>query len=252
MTVGPYLPFWVLHFNEVPSVLPSWLSGAFALLVVATAACALHVARRGRRYDAAVGAIAAASSVAVVISARGIVGPFSDYLLIWATAIGALDIGIVLATVFPRWSVTARATAFVRSGGLALVCVAAWAVIGATRIDGKHAEQAQDTSVRALSTDLRDYCERHDIARPLLAFAGEAAWREAVGVVLQFDKVDRPIAIDDDGVFLVGRSFARTGGEDATFYLMPTTGAALPADAARTEWITTRGAYRIVRLWRVR
>ena len=110
MTVGPYLPFWVLHFNEVPSVLPSWLSGAFALLVVATAACALHVARRGRRYDAAVGAIAAASSVAVVISARGIVGPFSDYLLIWATAIGALDIGIVLATVFPRWSVTARAT----------------------------------------------------------------------------------------------------------------------------------------------
>jgi hypothetical protein len=252
MTIGPYLPFWVLHFDEVPATLPNWLPGAFALLVAATGTCAWRLHRRGRGYEAATGAIATASSIAVVVSARGIVGPFSDYLLIWATAIGAVDIAIVLATVLPPWPVSARGAAFVRSGGLALVVVAAWGAIGAARIDAKHGEQAQDTTMRALSTDLRAYCERHDIARPLLAFAGEAAWREAVGVVLQFDKVDRPIAIDDEGVFLVGRSFARTGGEDATFYLMPTAGAALPADAARTEWITTRGAYRIVRLWRAR
>lgn len=250
MTVGPYLPFWVLHFIEVPAALPGWLSVAFALLVAATAGSAAHLQRRGRTCEATVAAIAAAISVTVVISARGIVGPFSDYLLVWATAIGTFDIAIVITAVLPAWPAPARGAAFVRAGGLAVVAMAAWGAIGAIRIDAKHAEQARDTTLRALSTDLRDHCDRHGIARPLLAFAGDAAWREAVGVVLQFDKVDRPIAIDDEGVYLVGRSFARTGREDATFFLMPTAGAALPADAARTEWITTRGAYRIVRLWR--
>lgn len=248
MTVGPYLPFWVLHFTEVPAALPGWLPGAFALLVAATTAGTVHLHRRGRRYEAAVGALAAAGSVAVVLAARGIVGPFSDYLLIWATAIGALDVGIVGATLLPPWPDADRRAVFVRTGGLAVVCVTVWGAIGGMRIDGKHAEQARDTVLRALSTDLGAFCQRHGIARPLLAFAGEAAWREAVGVVLQFDKANRPIAIDDEGVFLVGRSFARTGREDATFFLMPTAGASLPADAARTEWITTRGLYRIVRI----
>ena len=86
------------------------------------------------------------------------------------------------------------------------------------------------------------------MARPLLAFVGDTAWQEATGLVLQFDKVDRPIAVEDAALYRVGRAFARTGREDATFLLMPTAGVALPADAGRTEWITTRGAYRIVRL----
>ena len=248
MTIGPYLPVWVLHFNEIPAPLPGWLPVAFALLVAATGACTARLHRHGRRYEAAFGAIATACSIAVVVSARGIVGPFSDYLLIWATAIGALDIGIVLAALAPPGSGASRSHAFVRGGGLAVVCVGVWAIVGGVRLDGKHAEQARDTTLRALSTDLRAYCDRQRIARPLLTFAGEAAWREAVGVVLQFDKDDRAIAIGDDGVFMVGRSFARTGREDATFFLMPTTGASLPADAARTEWITTRGLHRIVRI----
>ncbi|MEO6011733.1 MAG: hypothetical protein ABIU38_27075, partial [Vicinamibacteraceae bacterium] len=86
------------------------------------------------------------------------------------------------------------------------------------------------------------------IARPLLALAGDTAWQEAAGLVLQFDKANRPIAVDDAALFLVGRAFARNGREDAAFLLMPTAGSALPADAGQTEWITTRGVYRIVRL----
>jgi hypothetical protein len=125
--------------------------------------------------------------------------------------------------------------------------VAVWTVIGGIRIHGKHAEQARDTTMRALATDLHAYCDREGVSRPVLAFADEA-WREAVGVVLQFDKRDRPIAVQDTAVYLVGRSFARTGQEDATFFLMPTEGAALPPDAGRTAWVTTRGGHRIVRL----
>jgi hypothetical protein len=60
--------------------------------------------------------------------------------------------------------------------------------------------------------------------------------------------VDRPITVEDTALYFTGRAFARTGREDATFFLMPTIDVPLPADAGRTEWITTRGAYRIVRL----
>jgi hypothetical protein len=183
----------------------------------------------------------------VVVAAKGVVGPLSDYLLLWATAIGALDIAVLGAALIPP-AAAMRATPFVRAGGVAATCLLAWGVVGGVRLTGKHAEQARDTTLRALATDLQAYCDRAGIGRPLLAYGGDEAWREAAGVVLQFDKADRPIAVEDRTIFLVGRAFARTGREDATFLLMPTAGVALPADAGRTEWITTRGAYRIVRL----
>jgi hypothetical protein len=250
MTLGPYLASWNLHLRELPAALPAWLSVANALLVVAAAACRVRLLRQGRRYEAAFAVVTAAAALAVVVSARGIAGPFNDYLLVWAPAVGALGVAVVLATLLPPPGPpdAAAGFAFVRRGGLALAVVCAWSVVGGLRLERAHAREARDTSLRALATDLGAYCERHGIARPLLAFAGDAAWGAAVGIVLQFDKRDRPIAIADTGLFLVGAAFARTGREEASFFVMPTAGASLPADAARSEWITTRGEYRIVRI----
>jgi hypothetical protein len=255
MTLGPILPSWVVLYDEVPHTLPAWVLWIFVLLVAAVAVAAVRAHRRGRPFEAAFAGISALTSVAVVVAARGVVGPLSDYLLLWATAVGALDLAVIgaacgsaiAAARAPQVSFP-RAAAFVRAGGLAGVCVLAWAVIGGMRLVGKHAEQARDTTVRALSADLQAYCRARAIARPLLAFGGETAWQEAAGIVLQFDKADRPIAVEDSALYLVGRPFARTGREDATFYLMPVANATLPANAGRTEWVTTRGAYRIVRL----
>ncbi len=247
MTLGPFLPSWVVLYDEVPHDTPAWLPWTFALLVVAVAVATVRAHRQGRPFDAAFGAACAAASIAVVVAARGVVGPLSDYLLLWATAIGALDAAVVLAALLPT-VIGARSTAFVRAGGLAAACAIAWGIVGGARLVGKHDEQARDTTLRALSTDLLAYCDRSGVARPLLAFVGDTAWQEASGLVLQFAKIDRPIAVEDAAVYRVGRAFARTGREDATFLLMPTAGVALPADAGRTEWITTRGAYRIVRL----
>ena len=247
MTLGPFLPSWVVLYDEVPHDTPAWLPWTFALLIVAAVVATVRAHRQGRMYEAAFGAACALTSLAIVVAARGIVGPLSDYLLLWATAVGAIDLAVVLAAFLPA-SIDARSAAFVRAGGLAAVCAIAWGTVGGARLVGKHAEQARDTTLRALSTDLQAYCDRAHIARPLLAFVGDTAWQEATGLVLQFDKADRPIAVEDGAVYRVGRAFARTGREDATFLLMPTAGVALPADAGRTEWITTRGAYRIVRL----
>jgi hypothetical protein len=247
MTLGPYVPAWVVLYDEVPHHAPAWLPWLFALVVGGVAAAAAHANRRGRTYEAAIAGIAAVASLAVIAAAKGVVGPLSDYLLLWAAGIGALDVAVLLNVAAPSRA-AGRSAACVRSGALVVACVAAWGVIGGIRLTGKHAEQALDTTLRALSTDLQAHCDRAGIVRPLLAFGGATAWQEATGLVLQFDKVDRPIAIEDAAVYLVGRSFARTGREDATFYLMPTTGASLPADAARADWITTRGLYRIVRI----
>jgi hypothetical protein len=247
MTLGPVIPSWVVLYDEVPRVVPAWILPAFALLVAGTGAGALVAHRAGRRFEAAFAAIAAVASLGVVIAARGVVGPLSDYLLLWAPGIGALDLAAVLAAVAPA-RLRARLDARLSPGVLALAVVTAWTVIGGMRLVAKHAEQARDTTVRALASDLQAYCQARGLARPLLGFGGETAWQELAGVVLQFDKIDRPIAVDDAALYLVGRAFARTGREDATFYLMPTTGAGLPPDAGRTDWVTTRGAYRIVRL----
>jgi hypothetical protein len=247
MTLGPVNPSWIVLYDEVPCVVPAWLPPAFIALVAALGACATLAWRAGRRFEAAFAAIAAAVSLAVVVAARGVVGPLSDYLLLWAPGIGALDLAVVLAAVLPA-TLRARLGARRSPAVLAVLVVTTWLVIGGARLVAKHAEQARDTTVRALATDLQAYCRARGLVRPILAFGGDTAWQELAGIVLQFDKADQPIAVDDAALYLVGRPFARTGREDATFYLMPTTGATLPADAGRTEWVTTRGAYRIVRL----
>jgi hypothetical protein len=244
MTLGPWLPSWVLVFVEVPASLPRWLPWALAALVVAVAVRVARAARSGEPFDAVVGALSAAATLGAVVAARGVIGPMSDYLLLWATAAGALDAAVLLAPALRRLT-RARAAGLTAPGAIVVGAVVLWGAIGGHRLIGKHAEQARDTSIRALATDLQAYCDRHGIRRPLLTF-DDTAWQEAAGLVLQFAKADRAIAVEDSAIYMLGRPFGRTGGEDGAFYLMPIAGAAVPAGAGRTAWVTTRGAYRIL------
>jgi hypothetical protein len=245
MLAGPFLPGWQVLTDEIPRDLPLWLPWMLPAAVLAAIAAAVHAARRRERFDAAFAAICAAATAAVAIAAHGIVGPLSDYLLLWAAAIGALDAAVVASAILGVLPLRARMPEGTQRG-LAAAFVAAWAVLGAQRLTGKHAEQARDPTVRALSTDLRNYCDRFGIARPVLGYAPDA-WQEAAGIVLHFDKANTPIAVTADALYLVGPPFARTAHDRAEFYLMPTTGT-LPAEAGTTAWITTRGPYRIVRV----
>jgi hypothetical protein len=246
MTLGPWLPSWVLEFVEVPAPLPPWLPWALGGLVVSAGPAAAKAARQGQPFEAAVAVMAAAATVLVVVAARGVTGPMSDYLLLWATAAGALGAAVLLAAMLrPLPAVRiALASAWPLAVGASLLL---WASVGGYRLVAKHADQARDTTLRALADDLAAYCDRHGIARPLLGF-DPAAWQEVTGLVLQFDKRDRAIAVDDAALYMVGRPFARTGSEDGEFHLMPMAASAVPADAGRTAWVTTRGAYRILQV----
>ena len=59
MTLGPFLPSWVLLYDEVPHDTPAWLPWTFALLVVAVAVATVRAHRQGRPFDAAFGAACA-------------------------------------------------------------------------------------------------------------------------------------------------------------------------------------------------
>jgi hypothetical protein len=131
---------------------------------------------------------------------------------------------------------------------LVLYTIAA-AMLGGTRLIGKHAADARSTVVRTLAMDLENACRREGIDRPLLRFSGPA-WQVAVGVVLQFYKDRRAIALPDDMVFLVGDPFKATGHETGEFYLMSQDETALPDDVTRHVWVTTHGSYRLVRVFR--
>jgi len=239
MTVAPFLPGWEAMFGELPAVLPSWAAAAVAVQVLAVLGAAWWHARRDQAYDAAVAAIAGAITALTPIAAHGIVGGMFDYLLLWATAIGALNAAIAASALAAGLRV---APGVVRP--LVGATVIGWALVGGLRLAGKHAEQARDTTMRALAADLRRYCAERRLARPLVDFDPES-WGELAGLVLQFAKADAPLAVSARGVYLVGPTFAPTGREDARFYLMPTTGVA-PAEPL--EWVTTRGVLRIVRL----
>ena len=244
---APVLPAWEALWDALPARPMGWLSASLALQLGLVAVVARHHARQGRRFAAAFASACAATTLAIPIAAHGIVGPMSDYLLLWGTVVGALVAAVLLDALTTRLSPAAD-TGWTSAARVGLpVMLLVWAGVGGYRVVGKHADQASDTTLRALALDLQRYCDRHGIRRPLVDYDA-AAWQELAGLVLQFDKVDRPIHVAPGAVYLVGAPFAPTGGEDATFYLMPTAAALPPALDGRTEWVTSRGVHRIVRV----
>jgi hypothetical protein len=300
--VGPLTRGWELTTNvEAPST-ASWpiLVGAavqFPLLLGAS----ILAFRRGAAFHGAFALTALMTSGVGLLAVRAIVGPVSDYLVVWLAVQGALNLAVIAAEALhlvvasPGRPVAARGetpAAFdgrcIPGGSVApplntpgirgrralppgrlarlgatlafhhglLACrwmlvayVSAAAVLGGTRLVGKHAADARSTIVRTLATDLEQYCRREGIDRPLLRFSGPA-WQVAVGLVLQFYKSGRAIALPDDRLYLVGDPFKATGREPAEFYLMFQDDTALPAGTTRHEWLTTHGSYRLVRVFR--
>jgi hypothetical protein len=246
--VGPMAPGWELATNvEAPSH-ASWpILIAAAVQFPLLLAASVRAFRRGASFQGAFALTALVASGAGLLAVRAIVGPVSDYLVIWLAVLGALNLAAIgseaLHLVAPSLG-RSRAWRWI----LVAYTIAA-AVLGGTRLVGKHAADARSTIVRTLATDLEQYCRREGIDRPLLRFSG-ATWQVAVGVVLHFYKGDRAIALPDETLYLVGDPFKATGHEPAEFYLMFQEETDLPAGVTRHEWLTTHASYRVVRVFR--
>jgi hypothetical protein len=246
--VGPLTRGWEVTTNvEAPSTAAWPILAAAAVQFPLLAGASVRAFRRGASFQGAFALAALMASAAGLFAVRSIVGPVSDYLVVWLAVLGALNLAAIvtealhLVVASPGRSLAWRWT-------LVAYTIAA-AVLGGTRLVGKHAADARSTIVRTLATDLERYSLREGIDRPLLRFSGPS-WQVAVGVVLQFHKGRRAIAVPDNVLYLVGDPFRATGREPGEFYLMMLDETALPEGATRHEWVTTHASYRIVRVFR--
>jgi hypothetical protein len=243
---GPLLPSWEAMADVVTRHVPRWVQWLTGVQCLLLGAAAVTAARRDDRFEAALALVCVISTLAIPVAVHGIAGEIHTYLLVWIEAIGALSLGVLIAAV-ARW-IPAFERASARAGRpLLMAFVVCWALLGGVRLVGKHADQARDTTIRALAVDLQAYCRTHGIERPVLGFDGDA-WQQGAGIVLQYYKADASIAVPTRTVYVVGDPFAPIGREDAEFYVMPSNVTTLPANVRGSEWVTTRGAYRIVRL----
>jgi hypothetical protein len=243
---GPLLPSWEAMADVVTRHVPRWVQWVTGVQCLLLGAAAVTAARRGDRFEAALALVCAVSTLSIPVAVHGVAGEIHAYLLVWVEAIGALSVAVLIAAV-ARW-IPAFDRVSARAGTpLLMAFIVCWALVGGIRLVGKHADQARDTTIRALTADLQAYCRQHGIERPLLGF-DEDAWQQGAGLVLQYYKADASIAVPTRAVYIVGDSFAPCGREDAEFYVMPSNVTTLPANVRGGEWVTTRGAYRIVRL----
>jgi hypothetical protein len=246
--IGPLAPGWKLTTDiEAPSD-ASWpIVTAAAIQFPLLLGAGVLAFRRGAVFEGAFALTVLMASVAGVLAVHAIVGPVSDYLVIWLAVLGALNLASIVSEALHIGLDVERRSRVWR--WILVAYTLAAAMLGSTRLVGKHATDARSNIVPTLTASLERYCRQEGIDRPLLRFRGPA-WQVAVGMVLQFYKAGRPIALPDETLFLVGDPFRATGRESGEFYLMTMDDTALPADITRHLWVTTYGSYRLVRLFR--
>ena len=247
--LGSFAPQWqVTTTAEAPAHAPWLILAAAAVQFPLLLAAGIRARRRGASFESAFALTLLMVSTIGLCAVAAIIGPASDYLLVWLPMLGALNVAVIAS----------EAVQLVRAAPTSLHRTARWfvvvymigaAVLGGTRLVGKHAADARSPTVGVLTSVLDEYCRQEGIDRPILRFNGPA-WQMAVGVVLQFYKAGRPIAVSDDIVFLVGDPFQPTGRERAEFYIMMADETAFPKDVTRHDWLTTFGSYRLVRVFR--
>jgi hypothetical protein len=246
--VGPFAPGWELTTTTgAPSTAPWAILAAAAIQFPLLLAAGMSAFRRAAYFDGTFALTLFVLSIIGLCAVAAIVGPVSDYLVVWLPVLGALNVAVIASEAFHVFFAPPRGL-HQALPWVVLTYVLATAVLGGTRLVSKHAADARSTTVEKLAASLEGYCQSEGIERPLLRFTGPA-WQVAVGVVLQFYKDRRPIALSDDMVFLVGDPFKATGHEPAEFYLM-SQDEALPADVTRHVWLTTYASYRFVRVFR--
>ena len=247
--LGPLRSQWeITTTSEAPGNAPWPILAAAALQFPLLLAAAVGAVRRKASFEATFALTLLIVSAAGFCAVAAIVGPVSDYLVVWLAVIGALNLAAIAnEAVHLFWSAPPGLYRLCRA--VLVVYTLGVAVLGGTRLVGKHAADARSITVSVLTANLDEYCRREAIDRPLLRFSGPA-WQVALGVVLQFYKERRPIALSDDMVFLAGDPFKATGREAGEFYLMMQEDTAFPEGVTRHVWLTTFGSYRLVQVFR--
>jgi hypothetical protein len=246
--IGPLAPSWELTTAEASEAVSWPVVALTAVQFPLLGWIGIRAFRRAAVYVASFAVLCLAASFAGLLAVRSIVGPVSDYLITWIVVVGALSVAVISAEAIDMIRLSSRVTSPAVGWALAGYVVVL-ATLGGTRLMSKQAADARSIIMRTLASDLAEYCRKAALDRPLLRFS-DAAWDGATGVLLQYYKQGKPIAVPNESLYLVGDPFAATGQESSEFYLMKESETIIPPGVARYDWLTTYGSYRIVRLFR--
>jgi hypothetical protein len=246
--IGPLTPTWELTTGAASETL-SWPVVAFAavqlplLLIVSVRAF-----RREAIYEGAFALLSLVAAIAGVIAIGSIVGSVADYLIIWIAVIGALSLASIAAEALEVVGASALARGSAWRWVLAAYLVSV-AIVSGMRLADKHETEARSIITRRLAEELDTYCRANGLDRPLLGFS-DAGSDAAAGVLLQYYKQSRPIAVPDEWLFLVGDPFKSNGRETSEFYLMKEEEGELPDGVTNHVWLANFGSHRLIRLFR--
>jgi hypothetical protein len=246
--IAPFDRSRELITGTVPASAPVWVLALAQWVFLSV--LALRSRRSGDGFVAGLSGMCAIGIGVALLSVHSIEGDLYDHQILWFGVIGITNAALALhalLTCASRWLPRDVPSRIWRSGVVAFI---AWsAVLGIVRLDGKQRADAYDRTLLELTDALAQYCDEQQIALPLLTY-DEKVWAPAAGLVLQFYKRDRPIAVTDAATFMFGRTFARTGAEPAELYLMAVEDSEMPAGVTRFTWIATAGAFRVVQVFR--
>ncbi len=152
---------------------------------------------KGRRFDAAFAGVVLAALTIAFWSVTRVEGLIPAYGIVWITAVGLLATATLCVACIrlftwrlawcrrPTWATTVICSIFLVAYGTIIWQIPAGPPERLTR---------QERQVSALFDNLREYCERSGIHRPLLR-VGQDMWAIAAGLGLQLQLANRDFAV---------------------------------------------------------
>jgi hypothetical protein len=209
------LPLGLARTAHLPvSVVPDSVFISIGLGQILLLWMVLRGARRGRDDVARVFATIALIQIGVaVIAVRAVRGEIYDYLVIWTSVLGLTGLVAMAAHLF-------KATESNRGRPVLQVTV----VIGSVILIGSALAEpvprgpvfrSPDVSTERLAQAVEAYIRSSHVRAPMIGIASRETWPTAVAVILDLDKHDNPVAVAPEWLFMVGRSLAPRGTEDA-------------------------------------
>ena len=195
-----------------------WVESLAILQMVGVAATGVLALGARRRFEAALAGLLLTVSLLALWSATRIEETIFDHEVFWISALGTLNIALLVTLVVRPLS--ERARSWPTPGISAAACWTLFAIcaavgIGEMRSVVANASNTTDGSdaVSAVATDLRAYFDREHIARPLIRI-DQDAWPLAAGVIVRLQKEGVPVAVEDDWLPMFTPAFASTGREE--------------------------------------
>jgi hypothetical protein len=204
-----------LRFRQSPI---RWVEAFAVFQLLGLVAAAVLAAKARRGFELAFVSLLLFTSVLALWSATRIEDVIFDHEVFWMSAIGVLNIAVLIAlggrlvsNRIPPSLSTASATAAIGWVLFALCAVSGFREMFVA-VAAAPNPPPESIAVSQVATELQQYFTRERIVRPLVQI-DQDAWPLAAGVILKLQKNGVPVAVESDWVPMFTPAFAATGRE---------------------------------------